>query len=266
MNIVLVVNFEKDMGGNASRAVNDILTAQGVQVAVISSGQTVPEGCDLIITFGGDGTLLHASRQAAIRSIPILGINTGHLGFLTSLEGSELSLLENFLYKPLRVEKRMLLHMDLIRGNQRIAEDLALNDIVVSHGEIMRVIPLTLFCDQMQVKDFRGDGLIVSSPTGSTAYSLSAGGPVIDPSAESMTATPLNAHVIYAKSFVFSANRVVTISVGALENRSAFLSADGREAIALQSGDQVRIRKADCYLSLVKIKEESFFSTLYRKL
>jgi len=266
MNITLIVNSERDPKKRVSTDVVEILKKQGAEVSVIANGEKLPELCDLAITIGGDGTLLHTSKQAAFRSIPILGINTGHLGFLAGLENSEISILEQLPSKNFKTENRMLLYLELRRDRKTVYEDIALNDIVVSHGETMRVIPLSLYCDDMMVKEFRGDGLIISSPTGSTAYSLSAGGPVVDPLAESITATPLNAHAIYAKSFVFSEKRTITCTIGALENRTAFLSADGREAIGLRSGDLVRVKKADYYLKLVKMKEESFFSTLYRKL
>jgi len=164
------------------------------------------------------------------------------------------------------IEKRMLLSLKLIRDGQTILNDICLNDAVVTHGDIMRVIPLTLYCDGMEVKSFRGDGIIASTPTGSTAYSLSAGGPIVDPQSDSILLTPLSAHALYAKSFVFSDQRTVDIQVGELENRSAYLSSDGFDAHRLHTGDIVRLSRSEHSVSLVKLKNEGFFSLLYRKL
>lgn len=266
MNIAIITNEAKDIDRRVSRSAALLLRDAGANVLEIANTEAIPSGINFAITFGGDGTLLHAARQTAYSQTPILGVNVGTLGYLAELEPGEISMLTQLLDGNYHIEKRMLLSLKLIRDGQTILEDICLNDAVVTHGDIMRVIPLTLYCDGMEVKFFRGDGIIASTPTGSTAYSLSAGGPIVDPKSDSILLTPLSAHALYAKSFVFSDQRTVDIQVGELENRSAYLSSDGFDAHRLHTGDIVRLSRSEHSVSLVKLKNEGFFSLLYRKL
>ena len=266
MKYVLITNFDKDKDGLVTKKAASILEKSGADAVRIASHEPIPGDADAILTFGGDGTLLHAAWQASLLGKPILGINVGTLGYLTELEAGEISLLEKLASGNYRIENRMMLSIDVMRDGKNVLHEDALNDAVITHGEIMRVIPLTLCCDGTEVKSFRGDGIIASSPTGSTAYSLSAGGPVVDPLADSITLTPLSAHALYAKSFVFSPDRRIEVLVGALEGRSAYVSGDGREVFSLSSNDRVVISRSPRKTALIKIKDESFFSILYQKL
>ena len=266
MIYALITNREKDPLGRCTEEAAGILTRAGGKVVFLDAEESVPEYADVIVTFGGDGTLLHAAYQAADLEKPIIGVNTGTLGYLTELEPSELGLLEKLETGDYRSEKRMLLSVEVRRKGESVYRDDALNDVVVTHGEIMRVIPLLFSCAGTEIKHFRGDGLIASTPTGSTAYSLSAGGPVVDPMADSIILTPLSAHELRANSFVFSPEREIEIGIGDLENRSAFLSADGRGVVRLMSGDSVLLGKSEKKVELIRLKDESFFTVLYKKL
>ena len=266
MKYALITNPAKDRGNRVTEEAASLLRAGGAACVLLSTEDAIPSDADAVITFGGDGTLLHAAWQASRLGKPILGVNVGTLGFLTELEAGEIPLLAKLAAGEYRTEDRMMLSIDVLRGGQNVFHEEALNDAVISHGEIMRVIPLTLCCDGVEVKSFLGDGIIASSPTGSTAYSLSAGGPVVDPLADSITITPLSAHALYAKSFVVSPERRVEVRIGDLEGRSAFVAGDGRDVFPLSSGDLVTITRSARKTALIKIKDESFFKILYQKL
>ena len=266
MKYALITNLTRDIDGKCSQNAAEILNKAGGTAAFYDDMDAVPEDVDIVITFGGDGTLLHAATEAAARHKPILGVNMGTLGYLTELEAAEINALSRLEQGDYTLEKRMLLEVNVLRAGECVYHDHALNDVVVTHGEIMRVIPLRFSCGGHEIKRFRGDGIIVSTPTGSTAYSLSAGGPVVDPTADSIILTPLSAHELRANSFVFSPEREVEIGIEDLENRSAFLSADGRETFRLASGDEIRLRRSPEKAELVKLRDEGFFTVLYRKL
>ena len=266
MKYAMITNREKDPRGLCTEEAAGYLKKYGAEVVMLDTDCPVPSDVDIIMTFGGDGTLLHAAYQAAELQKPILGINTGTLGYLTELEPSELALLEKLETGDYTVEKRMLLAVDVVRDGKSVYHDDALNDVVCTHGEIMRVIPLAFSSDGTEIKRFRGDGLIASTPTGSTAYSLAAGGPIVDPTADSIILTPISAHDLRANSFVFSPERKIEIGIGDLENRSAFLSADGREVFQLHSGDRVQLCRSPKVVELVKLKNRNFFTVLYNKL
>ena len=266
MKYALITNLKRDVDFFATEKAEAVLLSRGASVVRLSACEAIPDDADVVVTFGGDGTLLHAAGQAARLHKPIIGVNVGTLGYLTELEPGEIPLLERLEEGRYTIERRMMLSVDVFRRDAVVFHEDALNDAVVTHGEIMRVIPLTLSCDGVEIKSFRGDGVIAGSPTGSTAYSLSAGGPVVDPLSDSITLTPLNAHALYAKAFVFSDRRIIDIRVGALDGRSAFVSCDGREVFALASDDRIRIARSPLTAELIKLKDESFFKTLYQKL
>ena len=262
----LVTNHEKDTDLRATSDAAALLLECGAEPIRLAAGDEIPGDVEAVITFGGDGTLLHAAWQTSLLGKPILGVNVGTLGFLTELEAGELPLLKKLVSGEYHTEKRMMLSIDVFRNGDRVFHEDALNDAVISHGEIMRVIPLSLCCDGTEVKSFRGDGIIASSPTGSTAYSLSAGGPVVDPMADSILITPLSAHALYAKSFVFSPERKIEIRIGDLEGRSAFVAGDGRDVFSLSSGDTVAIARSSLTTELIRIKDKDFYRILYQKL
>ena len=162
--------------------------------AVLSTLDQELPTADLLICFGGDGTILHAARDATLHGVPILGVNTGSVGFMAELERSELSLLAPLAHGMYTIEERMMLDVKVLRGDKIISQDLALNDAVISKGSMARVAEMEVLADRVKVTSITGDGIIVATPTGSTAYSMSAGGPIVEPTSKSIIVTPVCAH------------------------------------------------------------------------
>lgn len=220
---------------------------------------------DMLICFGGDGTILHSSKIATEHGLPILGVNIGTMGFIAELEAGEMELLRRIPKGDYTVEPRSMLDVTVTNGRQTILHETALNDAVVTKGAIARVIQLTIRCDGVEASSFSGDGVIVCTPTGSTAYSMSAGGPIIEPSARNLLITPICAHAIQAKSIVVSPERVVSIRVGKIGRHNAFLSVDGGRAFRLSMGDEISVRSSQKVTQLVRLKNTSFFEILNKK-
>ena len=221
---------------------------------------------DMLICFGGDGTLLHAAKLAHSSGVPIMGVNMGSVGFMAELEHSELKQLSRLAKQDYKVEQRMMLDVSLIHDGREIFSDLALNDAAITKGAVARVVELGIHADGDCVSNLSGDGVVVATPTGSTAYSLSAGGPVVEPTAENIIITPICAHALQAKSFVLSKERTVEIRMARNARKTAYLSVDGGRAVRLSGGDVIRIKKADHGVSLVRLTNRSFYQILQSKL
>ena len=220
---------------------------------------------DMLICFGGDGTLLHASKAATHHGVPVLGVNIGTMGFMAELEASELSLLAQLAQKNYSIENRMMLEASVIRDGEKVFSEIALNDAVITKGAVARVIQMSIFCDGTEAMNFAGDGVILCTPTGSTAYSMSAGGPIVEPSAENIIITPVCAHTMLTKPVVTASHRKIEIRIGRMGRKNAFLSVDGGRAFRLNTGDIVQICKSDNATKLVKLTSKSFFDILNRK-
>lgn len=220
---------------------------------------------DMLICFGGDGTILHSSKAATYNNIPVLGVNIGTMGFMAELEAGEISQLARLADGNFTVEKRMMLRVCVEHEGQTVFTDEALNDIAITKGAVARVIQLGVFCDGVEAYSFAGDGLIVSTPTGSTAYSMSAGGPLVEPTARNIIVTPICAHTVQARAFVTAKEREITIKVGKTGRKNAFLSADGGRAFRLNLGDQIRICRSQYETQLVRLKNTSFFEIINNK-
>ena len=221
---------------------------------------------DLLLVLGGDGTLLSAARQAAPRGIPILPINLGSLGFLTSFTSQELyPALEETLAGHLVASERVMLHATLIRDGKTIDDQRVLNEVVINKGALARMIEVRLTINTQFVCRYRADGLIVATPTGSTAYSLSAGGPIVHPSVESIIVTPICPHTLSDRPIVVDDKCCVELSLtGPAE--SVYLTLDGQKGIPMQSGDKVRISRAEERLKLIQPKRKSYYEILRSKL
>lgn len=221
---------------------------------------------DLLIAFGGDGTILHLSKTAAHRDIPVLGVNLGSLGFMAELEQKELGRLGELMDEKYTVESRMMLDVSVVREGRVIYSNLALNEAVVTRGAVSRVIRLHIRTEQGRLLDVTGDGVIVASPTGSTAYSLSAGGPVVEPTARNLIVSPICAHSVHANSYVLSPERTVTVQTEKTGYKPIFLSADGGRAFSLRNGDAVEIRRSKYETKLVRLSNKSFCDILQKKM
>ncbi|HWZ23923.1 MAG TPA: NAD(+)/NADH kinase [Verrucomicrobiae bacterium] len=234
-----------------------------------SEGRTreqVAAASDLLLVLGGDGTLLAAARVAAPRGIPILPINMGSLGFLTSFMLEELyPALEDILAGRLTISERVMLHAELQRGDKILDKQTVLNEVVINKGALARMIELELSIDKDFVCRYRADGLIVASPTGSTAYSLSAGGPIVHPSVESFIITPICPHTLSDRPVVVGDTSIIEVKLSA-GTESVFLTLDGQKGIPLQATDRVRISRAQQLLKLIQTPNKSYFEILRNKL
>lgn len=223
-------------------------------------------GADLIIAFGGDGTILHLSKTAAHRDIPVLGVNLGSLGFMAELESKDLSRLRDLCDGKYEVKSHMMLDVSVQRDGRVIYSNLALNEALIARGNISRVIRLQIFTEQGKLVDVAGDGVIVASPTGSTAYSLSAGGPVVEPTARNFIVSPICAHSVHANAYVLSPERVITVQTEKNSYKPVLLSVDGGRAFSLRSGDSIEVRRSKFDTKLVRLSKRSFCEILQKKM
>lgn len=221
---------------------------------------------DAAVVLGGDGTMLRIARAAAQNDVPLLGVNVGHVGFMTELEPGELGEMEKLFDGYSSIDSRMMLHVSVIRNQRVVYENDALNDIVIAKGTAFRVVRVCISADDEEVTRFNGDGVIVATPTGSTAYGLSAGGPVIEPSAENMAVIPICAHALTAKSFVFSPERRIMLTASCEGGSEVFVSADGGQSFAVRPDDRVIITRSPLRTRLVRLKGISFYKILQQKL
>lgn len=263
MKVVLSPNPYRDKGLRAAQAANRILKSAGVETAIclpfmpeknsrvelpknlhFSDMQHELAGADVLICFGGDGTILHAAKDANTYNVPILGVNLGSVGFMAELEQGELQQLTKLASGKFSIESRMMLDVKVFHEGKQVYEDIALNDAVITKGAVARIIDFSVYGDRKQISDFSGDGVVVCTPTGSTAYSMSAGGPIVEPTAENLIVTPICAHVLHSRSMVLSRERTVAIRMGRLARKTAYLSVDGGKAHKLSGGDVVEVKKS----------------------
>jgi len=226
----------------------------------------VPEGCDLVIVLGGDGTLLSAARAIGKREIPLFPVNLGGLGFLTAITVDELfPELERALRGEHRVAKRKLLNTEIVRDGKVIASYDALNDAVLTKASIARMIDLQAFVDEQFVADYKADGLIICTPTGSTAYSLAAGGPIIFPSVPAICITPICPHMLTNRPVLVPETSVVRV-ISRGPDESVFLTIDGQIGNPVQEGDTIVCRSSPFALHLMRPPRAMFFDVLRQKL
>ena len=220
---------------------------------------------DAIVCFGGDGTILHIAKTATRHGLPVLGVNIGTMGFMAELEAGELSELARLANDDFKLDERMMLDVSIMRDRSIIYHDIALNDVSITKGAVARIVYLGVQCDGVQAMECGGDGVILATPTGSTAYSLSAGGPVVEPEAHNILITPICAHDMGSRCMVASDKRVITVSLTRNSRRNAFLSVDGGKAYKLNMGDVATIRKSEYATKLIRLKDRSFYDVVNTK-
>ncbi len=280
--IVLCPNPYRDKDLSAAREAAEILRSVGQRVVfclpfrpenpVIAPGlelrplQQELRGADMIIAFGGDGTILHLAKTAASRNIPVLGVNLGSLGFMSELERNEMHLLKNLASGDFKRERRMMLDITVEREGRRVYTNTALNDAVVTKGAVARVIRMRVYVGSALLGFLEGDGVVVATPTGSTAYSLSAGGPIVEPTARNFVISPICAHTIHSNSYVLSAETNITVIPQDAGRKPVFLSVDGGRAFALRGGDRVCIENSRQETVLVRLSDKSIFEILRTKM
>lgn len=218
-----------------------------------------------VVCFGGDGTILHMAKAATRHGVPILGANIGTMGFMAELESTELSLLSRLAEDNYTLDKRMMLDVTVHRGRDIIFHEIGLNDAVITKGAIARVVHLTVKCDGVEAIECSGDGVIVATPTGSTAYSLSAGGPIVEPEAQNILITPICPHDMLSRCIVASQNRIVTVSMALNPHKNAYLSVDGGRAQKLNMGDVVTVKRSNLTTKLIRLKDRSFYDVVNAK-
>ena len=226
----------------------------------------MPAQVDLIVVLGGDGTLLATARALNRRPVPLLAVNLGGLGFLTVITTDELyATLEMAIAGNLSTERRVQIEAEIVRADEVIASYLALNDVVLNKGAIARVLDFDVWVDARFVSTYKSDGLIVSTPTGSTAYSLAAGGPVIAPPVPAFIITPICAHTLTNRPVVLPDSVTIEVAVKS-QRESVYLTVDGQVGIALRSDDTVRLKRAASYVELIQSPHKSYFEILQQKL
>lgn len=219
---------------------------------------------DIIITIGGDGTIIRYAKRAALDNKPVLGINAGRMGYLANIEQNELALISKLKSNEFFIEKRMMLSCELYENGRLINEYTALNDAVISSGFIARIIDISASVSGDSIS-YRADGIIVSTPTGSTAYSMSAGGPIIDPLSECFCITPICSHSLSAKPILLGADNQITLKGYSKKRTEIFLTVDGRKVAQMRPFTEVRISKSERTVQLIRLNDRSFFKTLSYK-
>ncbi|MFQ5802874.1 MAG: NAD(+)/NADH kinase [Candidatus Methylomirabilales bacterium] len=226
----------------------------------------LPKAADLVVVLGGDGTLLSVARLVESGEVPILGVNLGGLGFLTEITLDELyPVLGAVLSGEYRASRRMLLQVTVRRGGKLIAEDIVLNDAVMTKAALARIVDLEVFVEQEYVTTYRADGLIISSPTGSTAYGLSAGGPILFPTMHALVLIPICSHTLTNRPLVLPEEVGVHVVLNS-ENEDVYLTLDGQVGFPLQYQDQVEVRRADREITLIVSPKKNFYEILRSKL
>jgi len=278
--IILYPNAERDIGFKLTKKVAEMLNKRGREIsfcpmfdAYIKIGKTELEskdlleelpGAEMIITFGGDGTILRAARAAAEANVPILGMNLGGKGFLAELETKDIGLLDKIAKGEYKIECRMMLDIEIKRNGETLYKDFALNDVVIRGDN--KVVDLMLFGDGEEILHFSGDGAVIATPTGSTAYSMSAGGPIVEEAADNIIVTPICAHELMAKSFVLISDRRVSVEMGHRKHNPAHISVDGGDYQAIASGDIINVFKSEKCTRLVRLSNRSFYKKVSEKL
>lgn len=236
------------------------------QDLLYGSEDEVMRGVDMLICLGGDGTMLRFSKLAARYDVPMLGINMGHLGFITELELEEMGELEEILSGHYTLEKRMMIDVEVRRDGNLVFSGFGLNEAVVSRSDPAHAIRLTAYGDNRKISDYAGDGIIIATPTGSTAYSMAAGGPIVEPTAENLILTPICAHSLTAKAYVLTGDRLTSVKLIRADGNDAQLLIDGRDRFPLLVGDLIYVKKSELYCRLVKVLDRSFYEIVKNKL
>ncbi len=280
-HVVLCPNPGRDPGYRSTLLAADIIKSAGKKSLISPVFDTGEESCPpncvstvpmqealpgamLLVSLGGDGTLLHTARLALGAGVPILGVNLGHKGFLTELEAEDLPRLVEAVAGRFTLMTRMMLDVELVRQGRAVFSDCALNDAVIRG--IVSTLRLSAYGDGIQITGFSGDGIILSTPTGSTAYSMAAGGPLVEPSASNIILTPICAHNLAARSFVLAPERHLSVLVGNLTEKKAILTVDGDTMTDLEDGDVLRVRRSRFETLLAHLSGKSFYEIAYEKL
>ena len=272
--ILICSNPERDKGFKTAEKVKKILdgSAEGIICSVDYSNLRADKekiskmisDCEFAVAIGGDGTVMHVVRAAAPYGKAVIGINKGKKGFLAELDESSIEMILNATQGDYIFDKRMMLDVTVFRNGEKLFSDFAVNDAAVSG--FSRMLDISVFVDGIKMTQIYGDGLVIASPTGSTAYSMAAGGPIVEPEAENFVITPICAHSLGARPYVLAPDREILVIINNLANKNAFVSADGCEGVKLQSGDIIKVRRSRHKMRFIKVTDKSFYETVIEKL
>lgn len=285
MKIGLITNFNISEKANAAVQVAERLLREDCQILIAAFNRdklirihkdrsefsyvpmdTVYAESDILIVLGGDGTILEVARRAAQRGTPILGINLGRLGYMAELEHGELDQLGRLFTGDYEIDSRSMLRVELLSGGELKSFCYALNDAVISNGSVSRMIDLELSEGGVPVTTYRADGLIIATPTGSTAYSMSAGGAIVDPRVSCFCATPICPHSFIARPLIFADSSVLEVRNICVREKMLYLTVDGRMNFELYRNQVVRITKSDLQTRLIRLKKCGFYRKLRQKM
>lgn len=238
---------------------------KGYQISFSDTIEQLFDCCDIAVTVGGDGTIIHAAKYAARFNKPLIGVNVGRLGFAADVEVDEIDKLTKILDGNYSVEKRTLLDVEVIKKDSS-KHYLAVNDAVIARGQLSKIVDLQLSLDGEEISKYRADGLLFSTPTGSTAYSLSAGGPILAPQMECILMTPVCPHSLFSRSVLFDGNSELSVSVKIPSECCCVLTIDGEKNVDILAEDKVIIKKSELKLELATIHKRNFYRKLNEKL
>ena len=261
------VEIIEDCGGTVLMTENFRQTfSDDENIIYYNATEQMIKNCDIVIAVGGDGTIINAAKFACAENRPILGVNFGRIGFVAQLEPYELDKLRDILSGGFKTEKRMMLKSEIISANGERSVYYVLNDVVISRGSFSRIVDFTIGHNEREICSYRADGLIFSTPTGSTAYSLSAGGPVVEPTMDCIVFTPVCTHSLFSRPIVFSADSVLSVTAECDDSCEAIVTVDGQCSKKLCEGDKVNISRAYRAVNLIVTNEKTFYSVLGDKL
>lgn len=281
-NFCIITNIDKDCDYKTTKLIQEYLISKGKRCIISTEPSTVgtsddkidvswiTDDTDCVIVLGGDGTIIRAATDLYTKEIPLLGINLGTLGFLAEIEKQDIiPAIDSLLEEDIQIQRRMMLYGNVSRNNQTMYEDYALNDIVISRSGFSRIICVSVYVNDILVDTYHGDGVIIATPTGSTGYNLSAGGPVAAPSSNVMMITPICPHTMSQRSVLVSSDDEITILIDKskkTQKEEAIATFDGRMGMELEAGDEIRIKRAEKVTKLIKINQKSFYEILRSKL
>jgi len=282
-NFLLIPNTSKNIDPEQIRQIVIQLLRHGCKVSIFPENREMYEylsdlidqtdfweyikNCHAALVLGGDGSIIEAAHRLVGYDIPIVGINYGHVGYLAALNTNELSMLNALPYGAYSIDTRMMLDATVFKKNgENRGKFTVLNDVVLTNGPVARLITFDIFCNKIKIQTCRADGMIISTPTGSTAYSLSAGGPVLDPALNGICLTPICPHTLTSRPVIFGGDSVITLENIQHNNSSVYLNADGRDIIPIEPDDRITICRSHYTTKIIRVRERGFLDVLHSKL
>lgn len=280
MTIGLIVNLDKSDAVKCAVKIAELFCEIGEKVCTniklkssipnavlyFDDDESVVRYCDIAVTVGGDGTIIHTAKHAARLHKPLIGVNLGRIGFVAGLERDEISQLKKLVTGEYKTQNRMLLSVKVEHSDKKADEFIAVNEAAISRDTLSSIIDISVSLNHERIITCRADGMIFATPTGSTAYSFSAGGPVLEPDMRCILLTPVCPHALSSRQVVFSDDSVLTANVSSLSNSQCYLTVDGQTSVRLSSNDVVTITKSPLEVELIVLKEKNFYTLLNEKL